>query len=313
MRDAQGRLPQGGRDVLRRLLRSRQDGRHLLRYGADAAHRRHAERAVHVHAAAAAGQHRHARRRHQRPPRRVERAGLHRHGPALQHPHRLPRQLRTTKKPISTPTRKRFSKTSYWSAGPAFFKSLLRAWYGDAATADNDYAYHYLPKSSGDYSWISLFEAMYAGKIKGLLCMGQNPAVSGPNSRFEREGAGEPRLARRHGPVRDGDRRLLEGAGRQSRRHPDGGVPPAGRRRRREGGQHLHQRPPHSVAPEGGERARRREGRLVDSQPARQGPEASLRGLLRFEGRPHHQPRLGLRRPAGRGTGGARDQRLRLR
>jgi formate dehydrogenase major subunit len=63
----------------------------------------------------------------------------------------------------------------------------MRAWYGDAANADNGYAYHYLPKSSGDCSWISLFEAMYAGKIKGLLCMGQNPAVGGPNARFERK------------------------------------------------------------------------------------------------------------------------------
>ncbi len=82
---------------------------------------------------------------------------------------------------------KRFSNTSYWSNGPAFFKSLMRAWYGDAANADNGYAYHYLPKSSGDCSWISLFEAMYAGKIKGLVCMGQNPAVGGPNARFERK------------------------------------------------------------------------------------------------------------------------------
>jgi formate dehydrogenase major subunit len=82
---------------------------------------------------------------------------------------------------------KRYSKTSYWVNGPAFFKSLMKAWYGDAASADNDYAYHYVPKSSGDYSWISLFEAMYANKIKGLVCMGQNPAVGGPNARFERK------------------------------------------------------------------------------------------------------------------------------
>ena len=82
---------------------------------------------------------------------------------------------------------KRYSKTSYWSAGPAFFRSLMRAWYGDAAGADNNYAYQYVPKTSGDYSWISLFEAMYAGTIKGLFCMGQNPAVGGPNSRLERK------------------------------------------------------------------------------------------------------------------------------
>ena len=82
---------------------------------------------------------------------------------------------------------KRFSKTSYWSNGPAFFKSLMSAWYGDAASAANNYAYEYVPKSSGDCSWISLFEAMYAGTIKGLVCMGQNPAVGGPNARLERK------------------------------------------------------------------------------------------------------------------------------
>jgi formate dehydrogenase major subunit len=84
----------------------------------------------------------------------------------------------------------RFSKTSYWVNGPAFFISLMRAWFGDAATADNDYAYHYVPKIGGNYSWISLFEALYEGTIKGMVCMGQNPAVSGPNARMERKAMG---------------------------------------------------------------------------------------------------------------------------
>jgi formate dehydrogenase major subunit len=84
----------------------------------------------------------------------------------------------------------KYNKTSYWAYSPAFFKSLMRAWYGDAAKAENEYAYQYLPKTSGNYSWISLFEAMYAGTIKGLICMGQNPAVGGPNARFERKALG---------------------------------------------------------------------------------------------------------------------------
>jgi formate dehydrogenase major subunit len=81
----------------------------------------------------------------------------------------------------------KFATTSYWANGPAFFRSLMGAWYGDAANADNEYAFHYVPKTSGDYSHISLFEAMYAGTIKGMVCMGQNPAVAGPNARFERK------------------------------------------------------------------------------------------------------------------------------
>jgi len=81
----------------------------------------------------------------------------------------------------------KFDSTSYWVNGPRFIVNLLKAWYGDAANKDNSYAYDYLPKTSGNYSWISLFQAMSAGKLKGLFCMGQNPAVSGPNARMERQ------------------------------------------------------------------------------------------------------------------------------
>ncbi len=80
----------------------------------------------------------------------------------------------------------KFDATSYWVNGPRFVVNLLKAWYGDAAKKENNYAYDYLPKTSGNYSWIPLFQAMRAGKIKGLFCMGMNPAVSGPNARMER-------------------------------------------------------------------------------------------------------------------------------
>jgi formate dehydrogenase major subunit len=77
----------------------------------------------------------------------------------------------------------------YWTNGPKFIVSMLKAWWGEHATAENDFAYSYLPKpdNPANHYWISLFEAMYAGKIKGLWIMGQNPAVGGPNARFERE------------------------------------------------------------------------------------------------------------------------------
>lgn len=81
----------------------------------------------------------------------------------------------------------KFDLTSYWSNGPRFFTNLMKAWYGSAAKPENDYAFNYLPKTSGNYSWISLFHAMGDGKIKGLFCMGQNPAISGPNARMERK------------------------------------------------------------------------------------------------------------------------------
>ena len=69
---------------------------------------------------------------------------------------------------------------------PKFFVSLLKAFWGDAAKKENDFAYDYLPKAGegfqgAGYSWIPLFEAMGAGTIKGMLVWGMNPAVSAPN------------------------------------------------------------------------------------------------------------------------------------
>jgi formate dehydrogenase major subunit len=69
---------------------------------------------------------------------------------------------------------------------------MLKAWWGEHATAENDFAFDYLPKmgegfEGSGYSYIPLFQAMYAGKIKGAFCFGQNPAVGGPNANMARE------------------------------------------------------------------------------------------------------------------------------
>lgn len=96
--------------------------------------------------------------------------------------------LPTSKQPDLKAFLTKFDNTSYWSNGGRFVTTLLKAWWGNAATKDNDYAFNYLPKSSGNYSWIPLFEAMYQGTIKGMFVMGMNPYVSGPNARLERKG-----------------------------------------------------------------------------------------------------------------------------
>ena len=77
-------------------------------------------------------------------------------------------------------------KAGYWSNKPKFFVSLLKAFWGDAATPENNFAYDYLPKvgkgyEGGGYSWIPLFQNMYKGGIKGMLVWGMNPAVSSSN------------------------------------------------------------------------------------------------------------------------------------
>lgn len=77
-------------------------------------------------------------------------------------------------------------KASFWINKPKFFVSLLKAYWGDAAKKENDFAYDYLPKvgkgfQGAGYSWIPLFEAMGAGTIKGMLVWGMNPAVGSSN------------------------------------------------------------------------------------------------------------------------------------
>ena len=79
------------------------------------------------------------------------------------------------------------SPTSYWSNFPKFIVSQLKAWYGDDATAENDFAYDYLPKNIGDHSHMPMFIAMSKGTIKGFFAMGQNPAVGGQNASFQRQ------------------------------------------------------------------------------------------------------------------------------
>jgi formate dehydrogenase major subunit len=75
---------------------------------------------------------------------------------------------------------------NWWGNYPKYITSLGKAWYGENATPENGFGFDYIPKASGNYSFISLFEAMYDGKIKGLMLFGQNPAVGGPNVNKER-------------------------------------------------------------------------------------------------------------------------------
>ena len=49
---------------------------------------------------------------------------------------------------------------------PKFAISLLKAMYGPAATKENDWAFHYLPKIDRNYSWVNIWNDMYEGKVK---------------------------------------------------------------------------------------------------------------------------------------------------
>ncbi len=81
-------------------------------------------------------------------------------------------------------------KTSFWSNNPKFVVSQFKAWWGDAATKENNFAYDYLPKreKADAYSHQHFIIGMYKGQVKGFICMGQNPAVDSPNAKMTRAG-----------------------------------------------------------------------------------------------------------------------------
>jgi formate dehydrogenase major subunit len=83
--------------------------------------------------------------------------------------------------------------TGLWGYVPEYLVSLLKAWYGDAATEENEFGYGFLPRVNRDYSHMPMFLDMHAGRMEGLFLMGQNPAVGGPNARFHREALGQLR------------------------------------------------------------------------------------------------------------------------
>jgi len=77
-------------------------------------------------------------------------------------------------------------ETGWWVHYPEYFVSLMKAWYGDAATKENDWAYNYLPKVIADHSDLPTFVSMKDGGVKGFFLLGQNPAAGGVNAGFHR-------------------------------------------------------------------------------------------------------------------------------
>jgi formate dehydrogenase major subunit len=82
-------------------------------------------------------------------------------------------------------------RTGFWNNFDKYIVSLLKAYYGDAATKENDFGFNWLPRLTGDHSHQAYWLDMLDGKMDGLFVIGQNPAVAGPNSGMERRGLGK--------------------------------------------------------------------------------------------------------------------------
>jgi len=80
------------------------------------------------------------------------------------------------------------SPAGWWGRTDTFIVSMLKAWWGAAATKENDFCFEYLPKIDDDHSEYWTFVQMLEGNVKGYVVAGENPAVGSANSKLHRRG-----------------------------------------------------------------------------------------------------------------------------
>lgn len=83
------------------------------------------------------------------------------------------------------------ARKGFWGDMRSYMVSLLKAYWGDAATADNDYRFDYLPRLTGSHSTYETSMAQIDGVCKGYFLMGENPAVGSANAKIQRLGMAE--------------------------------------------------------------------------------------------------------------------------
>jgi formate dehydrogenase major subunit len=76
----------------------------------------------------------------------------------------------------------------FWANTRDYLVSLLKAWWGEAATDGNDFCYDYFPRLTGSHSTYETVLAQLDGTCKGYFLFGQNPAVGSANARMQRLG-----------------------------------------------------------------------------------------------------------------------------
>ena len=87
----------------------------------------------------------------------------------------------------NTPKTLRDGQLNYWGNTPKFFVSLMKWFWGDKATKDNNWGYDWLPKWDKMYDVLHITELMYQGKINGFVVQGFNPLASFPDAHKVRD------------------------------------------------------------------------------------------------------------------------------
>lgn len=82
---------------------------------------------------------------------------------------------------LHTPKELRPNQTNYWKHTPAFTVSLLKSFYGDYATPENNFGYDWLPKWDAQYDINKHIDMMVHGQINGYFIQGINALNSQPD------------------------------------------------------------------------------------------------------------------------------------
>ena len=78
--------------------------------------------------------------------------------------------------------------TGWWGRFRCYWVSLMKAYFGEHATADNEWLFSKLPRIDADNSVYWTLGQMLEGKVKGYVIAGENPAVGNSNGRANRLG-----------------------------------------------------------------------------------------------------------------------------
>ncbi len=76
----------------------------------------------------------------------------------------------------------------FWQLGDAYAVSLMKTYWGENATAENNWGMDLMPRLTGAHSTYHTLQLMNAGGVDGYFVFGQNPAVAQSNGRMQRMG-----------------------------------------------------------------------------------------------------------------------------
>jgi formate dehydrogenase major subunit len=84
---------------------------------------------------------------------------------------------------VRTPKPLRPNQMNFGQNFAKWHVSQQKAFWGNAATKENNFAYDWLPKRDGAYDVLAMFERMHQGKMNGFIFQGFNPLAALPNKK----------------------------------------------------------------------------------------------------------------------------------